>query len=580
MLFDIDYVPFSRRGRFLTLSMMRVPGRDGERALYLRHVAGGDERPSLGRLCRVEFLDAAGETATPAFELSPERLVASIGEGQVTFVIGEGERLHIAGKRAGVRFHLEGSRYDYVYRTPQGEDCLVAAVENVKFIPRAVEGDLKVSGAWQRDHSEDVSFAFLGSETLEANVDFFRTVPPVDRPGRFAEALAGATAEFSAWHARVPKGVPGQDEAHRLASYLLWANGVPAGGALTRPAIYMSKNHMINIWSWDNAFSALGVAAFDQDLAFDQFAAIFDHQDASGLLPDYINDRDVLFAFTKPPVHGWAVSLIATADPSFLTAERKRYLRDAIGRQADYWLTYARKDAGSLPSYFHGNDSGWDNATFFAEGGPVISPDLPVFLILACEALANLLEDDADRREMWRRKADDLQALLFGRLWTGETFGARLARDPDRILPGENLIQFMPLLLGDRLTPDMREKLVARLVSGGFITEWGPATESPQSSFYEDDGYWRGPIWAPTTLLLWDGLRRQGEIELARQVAEKFCSLASKSGMAENFDARSGRGLRDRAFAWTSAVYLVLAASLSARASRLQVESLESGKML
>ena len=33
MLFDIDTVPFSRRGRFLTLSMMRVPGRDGERAL-------------------------------------------------------------------------------------------------------------------------------------------------------------------------------------------------------------------------------------------------------------------------------------------------------------------------------------------------------------------------------------------------------------------------------------------------------------------------------------------------------------------------------------------------------------------
>ncbi|MNT69847.1 hypothetical protein D3C72_2081890 [compost metagenome] len=121
----------------------------------------------------------------------------------------------------------------------------------------------------------------------------------------------------------------------------------------------------------------------------------------------------------------------------------------------------------------------------------------------------------------------------------------------------------MPLLLGTRLPVEMREKLVARLVSSGFVTAWGPATESPKSSFYEDDGYWRGPIWAPTTLLIWDGLRRQGEIELTREIAEKFCSLASKSGMAENFDARSGRGLRDRAFAWTSAVYLQLAASLS-----------------
>lgn len=91
----------------------------------------------------------------------------------------------------------------------------------------------------------------------------------------------------------------------------------------------------------------------------------------------------------------------------------------------------------------------------------------------------------------------------------------------------------------------------------------GSRDGSLQSPFYEDDGYWRGPIWAPTTLLPWDGLRRQGEMELARTIAEKFCSLASKNGMAENFDARSGKGLRDRAFAWTSAAYMLLAASLS-----------------
>lgn len=562
MLFDIDHIPFSRRGRFLTLSMMAVPGGEGTRVLYLRFVAGGDERPSLGRLCRVEFLDEAGNRATPAFELAPEQLIARIGEGEIAFAIGEGECLHLRGREAGVRFHLEGSRYDYVYRTPQGEQCLVAAVENVKFIPRTVAGTLDVTGAWQRDHSEKVSFAFSG-KTFEASVDFFRTVPSAVHPGHYADALAGVSADFSAWHARMPKALAGQEEAQCLASYLLWANGVPAGGALTRPAIYMSKNHMINIWSWDNGFSALGVACVDADLAFDQLAVIFDHQDASGLLPDYINDRDVLFAFTKPPVHGWAVSLIEADHPGFLTPDRKTYLCEKIGRQVDYWLTHARADDKTLPGYFHGNDSGWDNATFFAEGGPVVSPDLPTFLILACDTLAILLEDDPVRAAEWRAKAENLQNLLVEFLWTGETFCARLANDPARILPDRNLIQFMPLLLGDRLPRAMVQKLVARLTDGGFITEWGPATESPQSPFYEDDGYWRGPIWAPTTLLLWDGLRRQGEMELARTIAEKFCSLAAKNGMAENFDARSGRGLRDRAFAWTSAAYMLLAASLS-----------------
>ncbi len=563
MLFDIAHIPFSRRGHFLTLSTMPVPGGNGGQALYLRFVAGGDERPSLGRLCRVDFLDASGNVTKPVFELTPERLLARGDRCEVEFVIGQGEQLHIRGVGGGVRFHLEGSRYDYLYRTPEGEPCLVAAVENVKFIPRADLGALDVTGSWQRDHSEKVSFAFSGDGIFEGSVDFFRTVPTGDRPCAFNDALANARTEFAAWHQQMPAGIVGQDEAHRLASYLLWANTVPAGGALTRPAIYMSKNHMINVWSWDNAFSALGVAGVDPALAFDQFAVIFDHQDASGLLPDYVNDRDVLFAFTKPPVHGWAVSLIEAMHPGFLTAERKAYLKNAIGRQVDYWLRYARSDNDTLPCYFHGNDSGWDNSTFFAEGGPVITPDLPVFLILACDTLATLLEDDQSRAQQWRDKADRLQALLFRDLWTGETFRARLTDDPSRDLPDQNLIQFMPLLLGERLPRDMAQKLVARLVDGGFITQWGPATESLMSPLYEDDGYWRGPIWAPTTMLLWDGLQKQGELELSRSVAEKFCSVVLRSGMAENFEAVSGVGLRDRAFAWTSAVYSLLASSLS-----------------
>jgi glycogen debranching enzyme len=113
--------------------------------------------------------------------------------------------------------------------------------------------------------------------------------------------------------------------------------------------------------------------------------------------------------------------------------------------------------------------------------------------------------------------------------------------------------------LGDRLEPAIAKKLLSRLVEMQFITDWGPATECPSSEFYKSDGYWRGPIWAPTTLLLFDGLLRQGQDELALSVAEKFSKLAATSGMAENYDAIEGAPLRDKAFAWASAVYLILA---------------------
>ncbi len=65
-----------------------------------------------------------------------------------------------------------------------------------------------------------------------------------------------------------------------------------------------------------------------------------------------------------------------------------------------------------------------------------------------------------------------------------------------------------------------------------------------------------GPIWAPTTLLIYDGLVAQRATELANKVARSFVNLCRYSGMSENFDALSGAGLRDPAFAWTSAVYL------------------------
>ena len=74
-----------------------------------------------------------------------------------------------------------------------------------------------------------------------------------------------------------------------------------------------------------------------------------------------------------------------------------------------------------------------------------------------------------------------------------------------------------------------------------------------------DDGYWRGPIWAPSTVLIEDGLRRAGHDRLADEISDRFRALCETSGFAENFDALTGAGLRDRAYTWTASSYLLLA---------------------
>lgn len=43
------------------------------------------------------------------------------------------------------------------------------------------------------------------------------------------------------------------------------------------------------------------------DLAWDQFMVLFDYQGKTGVLPDSINDREIIWNFCKPPIHGWAL---------------------------------------------------------------------------------------------------------------------------------------------------------------------------------------------------------------------------------------------------------------------------------
>ena len=163
---------------------------------------------------------------------------------------------------------------------------------------------------------------------------------------------------------------------------------------------------------------------------------------------------------------------------------------------------------------------------------------------------------------------DAMDRLLFdadGRplvrlAYTGETFAS------DSLLPR------LPVVLGPRLPARLRAPLIADLESDKFLTEWGWATESPASPHYRSDGYWLGSIWAPTTMLLCDGLRGCGREDLARDVALRFCRLCDKSGFAECFDALTGAGQRDRAYTWTASIFFLLASDFLAPAADKAVD--------
>jgi glycogen debranching enzyme len=161
----------------------------------------------------------------------------------------------------------------------------------------------------------------------------------------------------------------------------------------------------------------------------------------------------------------------------------------------------------------------------------------------------------------WHNTAEDIQAALLSALWDGSRFRSRDPRT-GATYDSTSLLALMPIALGAELPADIRTSLAAGLKA--HLTPHGLATEPLGSDLYAADGYWRGPMWAPATLLIEDGLRRAGHTDLTDltdDISTRFRRLCETSGFAENFNADTGAGLRDRAYTWTAAAYLILAAA-------------------
>lgn len=403
----------------------------------------------------------------------------------------------------------------------------------------------------------------------EVAIEEYESARPPYRPATsFADVVAAAAAGFDRYVDAVAPwrtaGAPPIRRTAELAAYVLWSATVRPAGYLARPAVLMSKHWMDKVWSWDHCFNALALAEGLPALALDQFQVPFDHQDDAGALPDSIAHSEILYNFVKPPIHGWTLRQLRHRVPIERTELASTYRR--LARWTDFWLAARRVPGRPLAHYQHGNDSGWDNATTFDPRRTVESADLAAFLVLQLRELADLAGElglGAEGRT-WAAAADHMRTALL-ELWTGQEFAARAA-DADETWTSTSLLNLMPIVLADELPDEIRRTLARRIER--HLTPHGLATEAPTSPHYEADGYWRGPVWAPATVLIEDGLRRSGFVDLADEVSSRFRGLCERSGFAENFDALTGAGLRDRAYTWTASAYLILTAADERRQAR------------
>jgi hypothetical protein len=389
-------------------------------------------------------------------------------------------------------------------------------------------------------------------------------------PPETEKETAAIRAAWEEYLAAAPPAPAGREDAAALAWYTLWSATARKGGNYAYDAVLMAKKFMCAVWAWDHCFNALALVHAHPQAALEQFLLPFAFQAESGTLPDCFGRDGMLpFGGTKPPIHGWCFSKMMDAHD--WDRETLRRVYDGLVKWTNWWFEYRDLDDNGLPDYPIALDSGWDNSSLLEHAFHLESADLAGFLVLQMHALARIaraLEDNV-QAQGWELRAKELYRTMIATLWTGDYFTARRSGGDLIDQVPTSLLSVMPLAMGDLLEPAIYQKLLAQLQER-FLTDYGPATESPQSPWYDPDGYWAGPIWAPSTYLLADGLRRGGNADLADEIGRRFCDMIQHhaGGNYENFDALTGQGLRAPGYSWTAAVNLCFLMEMAAVATK------------
>lgn len=356
-----------------------------------------------------------------------------------------------------------------------------------------------------------------------------------------------------------------QCEMEELAVYILWSGEYHKCGNLTRNVTAISKSLMSNIWSWDNCFIAMALTKSNKKLARDNIMIFFDLQAEDGRLIDAVNPFIKVDWFTKPPIYGYFI-LKLMKDEGIFDRETLIDLYPKMIKLAGWW----DRNLGvkGLYSYKHPFDSGWDNATCFDRGMPVYSPDLNSYMVLMFRCIAEMAKKlgKKEAESFYMLKSENILNNMLRYMYDGKQF---LCLDSnEEPFETASLIKMMPIMLADNLPSDVFESLAQEISKENhFLTEGSLATESVTSRYYDKrkgesnkpNAYWRGPVWAPPTYCIFDGLLNAGYNKLAQKIANRYISLieSDSRGIYENYDAIQKTGYDDSGYLWTTAVYLI-----------------------
>jgi hypothetical protein len=404
--------------------------------------------------------------------------------------------------------------------------------------------------------------------------------------------LAAASDRWMAWFARLPAVRSTDRELVRYAWWTLASNIVQLDTHPGIDVVVPSKQGYVAAWQWDSYFISIGLRHGDSQLAADQLRLFFTEQAPDGGLPDVIHDYGTLacvgdmptgdlatlagihgtdspmvtqadMPITKPPLAAWAARAVDAVAGTGLQSE----LSAGLDRLHEWW--FSRPAPDGLPGYEHVYSSGLDDSPLFDDGGPVFAPDLPSYLVVALDAMADLAEDTGDGITAARNRAlaDKTAARLVDQRFDPE-LGSFITLTPTGRRTTVTPFALMPLLTG-RLPEPVRAALTAQLKDPAHF---GASFPLPTVGFSEpefnQDRMWRGPVWLNVNWLVVQGLLRSGLEDQAAALAEQTVEMVvSGGGLHEYWNPITGQKAAGATtgFGWSAALIIDLAVWLADR---------------
>ena len=517
--FDPEHIPYGRRDSWLGVTQKEV---NGEKKTYITVLPAepkGTGRDERGMYLLPISLLKDGKELPYRTEVTPvcARLVCEAGE--VRLCISDPDIIRL--QAVGVDVRITPALAPHEIAKDRGDGSWETCFHPAKMLMVPLAGEMKVNGWFDVVASQmhDLSFDFLAGPEgrAEAAVHYYKSTGRrrASYPA-FEDCLASVEAEFAAYMDTVPAVPEDLKEERVLAAYLVWVHIMRIGD---EEYVYMNKGIHKAAFSWQQCYQAMAQKN-NPALAWHFLTSMFRFQDDYGVLPDSVDDCTQNFAGCKPPLHGVALQFLKDyTDFSFVPVREYRAFYEGLTRLVGWWMSYRDTDNDEMPQYDSADESGWDDASMFAQGTPAESADLSAYMVILMDMLSEMagrLGNTYEERE-WKRRSERLLAAMLDTLWDGEKFITLLSGSHKKVESG-SLAGFLPLLLGKRLPEEIRQKLIAPLKEEGrWLSPYGLAGEDMTGDRWLPVGWLAGPVLAPANLLIFLGLLACGEEELAKE---------------------------------------------------------------